>query len=86
MPASDVDHATHPPSPMNLVRLLLLLAAIWVVWRLLRGNSILPTLGRRPEAPKPPENFEPMSRCEHCGTYLPSKALSSSGRCGRCNE
>lgn len=66
---------------MNLFRLLLLLAIAWLLWRLLRP---LLTASRTP--PKPVDGYEPMARCERCGTYLPANTLSREGRCGRCQE
>jgi hypothetical protein len=71
---------------MNLFRLLLLLALVWIVWRLLAPR--LRAASRRPVQPDiaRPENYEPMSQCAKCGTYLPAKALSREGRCGRCGE
>ncbi|WP_043114215.1 hypothetical protein [Solimonas soli] len=65
---------------MNLFRLLLLAAAAYVFWRLLKISS---------RAPLPPAQDEPhyeaMARCAGCGTYLPARSLSRSGRCGRCS-
>ena len=70
---------------MNLFRLLLLLATVWLVWRLYK--SARARLGQG-QAPTPvagaPEQFEPMARCATCGTHLPAKVLSPDGRCGRC--
>lgn len=66
---------------MNLFRLLLLFAVAWLVWRLFQ-SARRRQLDQRP----PQEQFEPMARCSSCGTYLPAKALSRDGRCGRCSE
>lgn len=69
------------PSLLMIVRLLLLLCIAWIAWRLFRYVQ-RGALQRRP----PPEQFEPMAPCSRCGTYLPAKALTSDGRCGRCSE
>ncbi|MDB5972920.1 MAG: hypothetical protein JWQ90_5370 [Hydrocarboniphaga sp.] len=76
---------------MNL-RLLVLVALAWVAWRFwqqwqqrrgdLRGPQPPPSAQQKPGA----EPFELMQRCAQCGTYLPSTALSRSGRCGRCSD
>src|SRR5262249_46760057 len=73
-----------PPviTPM-LFRLLLLAAAAIVVWRLLQSLGVLAPPRGRPGAE---QEFDPMARCARCGTYLPVKALSADGRCGRCKE
>ena len=68
---------------MNILRLLLLLAAVWLVWRVVR--QIRAQLARQDPAP-PTDVYEPMARCAGCGTYLPVKSLNSGGLCGRCSE
>lgn len=65
-----------------MFRLLLIAAAIWIVWRILKGFRI--HIER--VQPPPPEKFEPTARCAKCGTHLPAAALSKSGTCGRCSE
>ncbi|TXH03889.1 MAG: hypothetical protein E6R07_10795 [Nevskiaceae bacterium] len=65
-----------------MFRLLLLAAAAFIVWRLLRGVRIHVERVQ----PPPPERYEPMARCAKCGTHLPAAALSRSGLCGRCAE
>jgi len=67
---------------MNLFRLLLLIAAIWILWRLLRGLRIHIS---RIEPPRmPSETFEPMAKCARCGVHQPASALSANGLCGKC--
>lgn len=66
----------------HMFRLLLIAAAIWIVWRILKGFRIHVERVQ----PPPPESFEPMARCAKCGTHLPASALSKSGTCGRCSE
>jgi hypothetical protein len=68
---------------MNLFRLLLLAAALWVVWRLWRAVQarLAP-----PPAPGGDENFEPMARCQRCGAHLPVASLTRSGHCIKCAE
>lgn len=65
-----------------ILRLLLLAGFAWLVWRLWsqwrRANALRP--------PPTQERFEPMTRCQRCGVYLPVAALSASGRCGKCSE
>lgn len=66
-----------------LLRVALLAAAIWLLWRL--WTKLRPMLGSGPTAEPPaPPQFEPMARCSQCGTHLPAKALAPDGRCGRC--
>ena len=66
---------------MNLFKLLLIAAAVWIVWRLLRGLRVHVT---RIETPPSPPEFEKMARCARCGVHLPGPALSSGGLCGKC--
>lgn len=68
---------------MNLFKLLLLGAAIWIIWRLLRGLRVQVT---RLEPPPKPEQFESMARCNLCDVHLPASALSASGLCGKCSS
>lgn len=68
---------------MNLLRLLLLAAAIWLVWRIVR--QMRGQLERK-TPPAGPDSYEPMARCAKCGTYLPARALNAQGLCGRCSE
>lgn len=70
------DRSYNPPMPL---RLLLLVAFIFVVWRLYRKLRAAAVA-----APPPQEQFEPMAPCAQCGTYLPARALSRDGRCGAC--
>jgi hypothetical protein len=67
-----------------IVRLLLLAALVWLLVRLWRQwRSDLAASVRKP----PPEpGYELMSPCRGCGTYLPTKTLSSGGRCGKCGS
>jgi hypothetical protein len=65
-----------------ILRLLLLAGLIWLAWQLWqqwRRHTAVPP-------PRPQERFEPMSRCAQCGVYMPTAALSKSGRCGKCSE
>jgi hypothetical protein len=71
---------------LMIVRLLLFAALAWLVWR------IWTQWQQKLRGPQPPpdqagsERFELMQRCSQCGAYLPSTALSRSGRCGRCSD
>jgi len=72
---------------MNLFRLLLLAVAVYVVWRLLKIALRKPAPPGGAQAQRPAdEPFETMVRCSSCGTYLPARSLSASGRCGRCSD
>lgn len=67
---------------MNILRLLIIVAAAWLVWRIVKQvRSQLPR-----QNPPPGDLYEPMARCAKCGTHLPAKALNSAGLCGRCGE
>lgn len=66
---------------MNILRLLLLVAAAWLIWRIVRQVR-----GQLQQRQRPTEVFEPMARCSQCGTYLPARSLNASGKCGRCSE
>lgn len=66
---------------MNLFKLLLIGAALWIVWRLLQGVRVHIS---RIEPPPKPEEFEKMARCAACGVHLPASALSPAGLCGKC--
>lgn len=67
---------------MNLLRLLLIAAAGWLIWRLV--HQVRMQLSQRP--PQEPEAFQKMARCSRCGTFLPANSLNSQGQCGRCSE
>ncbi|MFT4047493.1 MAG: hypothetical protein QM661_12465 [Solimonas sp.] len=71
---------------MNLLRLLLLGIAAYVVWRLLKVSSRAAVPPARRDREPPRERYEAMARCVACGTHLPARALSRSGRCDRCGE
>ncbi len=66
-----------------IVRLLLLAGLGWLVWRFIQQWQ---AKLQRPPAQDAPPVYELMQRCTDCGAYLPSKALSRSGRCGRCSD
>ncbi|MBI2383584.1 MAG: hypothetical protein HYV18_05905 [Gammaproteobacteria bacterium] len=67
---------------MSLLRILLILAAAYIAWRLLQ--RLFP--GLQPPPGRPPREFETMARCTKCGTYVPQGTLNSRGLCGRCAE
>ncbi|SFF38444.1 hypothetical protein SAMN04488120_103108 [Fontimonas thermophila] len=68
---------------MNLLRLLLLAAAIWLIWRIVR--QVRTQLRHKPPPPAA-DHYEPMARCNKCGTFLPARSLNTQGLCGRCSE
>lgn len=68
---------------MNLFRLLLVGAAIYLVWRMLNPPRRRDSAHQRAANTAP--DYERMARCAQCGTHLPLTTLSPSGRCGRCS-
>ena len=64
---------------MNILRLLLLVAAAWLIWRIVRRGR-----AQLEQRRKPADEFEPMARCAQCGTFLPARSLDAAGKCGRC--
>lgn len=66
---------------MNILRFLLLVAAAWLIWRIVRQVR-----GQLQQRRPPADEFEPMARCAGCGTFLPARSLNAAGRCGRCSE
>jgi uncharacterized protein len=63
----------------RLVQLLLLIALAVIVWRLVRRALARPA----PPGEAAPR-FEPMARCNRCGTHVPSAQLDAAGACARC--
>lgn len=64
---------------MGIIRLLLILAAIWLVWRLVRG-ALLP--GRSPAHSDAPQKDAAarMLRCEQCDVHVPeTEAFTARG-------
>jgi hypothetical protein len=70
----------------NLLRLLLLGAAIWFGLRLYRQWKLNQQANTRVDRQRTPEAFEPMVRCRACGVHLPATAVSDAGLCGKCNS
>ncbi|NKF21390.1 PP0621 family protein [Solimonas marina] len=68
---------------MSLFRLLLLGAAVWLVWRWLFPQPRRPRTAAT-SRPAPPPDYERMLRCAQCGTHMPATSLSPDGRCDRC--
>ena len=67
---------------LGLFRLLVLIAAIYLLWRLAQRLLV-----QRSRSHKDPEAFEPMARCSACATYLPKRQLSGDPpRCERCRN
>ena len=72
---------------MNLLRLLLLGAAIYIVIKLIQTSRRAVT--RQQNAAQPPRHeptYEPMARCAKCGAHLPQSALSRAQLCGHCSD
>jgi hypothetical protein len=70
------------PRYHDMFRLLLLAAALWILWRIFKGFRIHIERLQTP----PTETFEPMGRCAKCGIHTPAETLNKSGVCGRCAE
>lgn len=64
---------------MNLFRLLLLLAAAYLAWRLWQRFFAV-------RAAPPQDAYLPTVRCGKCGAHVATGSLSSQGLCGRCAE
>lgn len=66
-----------------MLRLLLVIVAGFMVWRLVR--YALKAL-QAPDQPPPPAEppFEPMARCPRCGAHVPQAQLGAEGECKRC--
>ena len=66
-----------------LLRLALVVAAVWFglkLWRKWKAQAEL-------QAPPPgPERFELTVRCQRCGVHLPASAVSATGMCGKCKD
>src|SRR5581483_7646249 len=70
------------PCAMGLIRLFLLLAVGWFIWRFLLRAA----LGARPSPPPPPgkEDYLPLTKCAICGAHIPrpqSNAAPIGERC-----
>lgn len=70
-----------------MIRLLLIGAVVWLALVLLRRWQQRLRDEPPPREP-PPENgtdrYHRMVRCPVCGVHLPAQAVSSQGRCGKC--
>ncbi|HEY1075675.1 MAG TPA: PP0621 family protein [Fontimonas sp.] len=71
---------------MTFLRILLLVAAAWLVWRIFRQVRAQLQAPTAPQNDVRDDHFEPMARCAQCGTHMPAKVLNSKGTCGRCSE
>lgn len=65
---------------VRILQILLLLALVWIVWRMVRAWLSPRSGADRREAPR----FEPTARCAQCGTHVLREQLDSAGRCPRC--
>lgn len=66
-----------------IVRLLLILIAGFVVWKLAR-LALAKLQG--PDAEKAPPEFEKMITCRRCGVHLPPSLADAEGCCERCRS
>ena len=69
---------------MGLLRLLLLLAVGWFIWRaVLRG-----AIATRPSPPRtdPPEDYLPLTKCAICGAHIPRPSNNAAPICERCRS
>lgn len=65
---------------MNLFRILLLLVAAYLIWRLWQRFFATPTVS------PPKDEYLPTARCGKCGAHVAPGSLSTQGLCGRCAE
>jgi hypothetical protein len=66
-----------------IVRLLLILLAGFIVWKLVR---VVMAKLQGPDAAKTPPEFEKMITCRRCGVHLPPALADEDGRCQRCRS
>jgi hypothetical protein len=69
-----------PKLPMPSIRLILLLALGWWIWRSVfvsRAKGPPPAERQRPEALLP---------CRSCGVQVPIRVLAADGHCDRCRR
>lgn len=72
---------------IRILQILLLLALIWIAWRMLR--AFLSSRGgadRRDADRRETPRFEPIARCGKCGTHVPREQLDPAGVCQRCAQ
>jgi hypothetical protein len=72
---------------MSLIRLLLFIAAIWLIMRFLKTWNV--RIERRESPPSAgPAEREPLTlrSCASCGVRVPVGELDSSERCQRCRS
>lgn len=65
---------------IRLLQFLLLVALIWIAWRVVRKALAPPTPAAGEQAPK----FEVTGRCARCGTHVPRAQLDAAGVCAKC--
>jgi hypothetical protein len=69
-----------------MFRLILIIAAVLIIGQLLRiGLRQLRNPGPREDA-TPPEDFELMTQCPHCGVHLPKATLDNGSPCPQCHQ
>jgi hypothetical protein len=69
---------------MGLLRLFLLLAIAWFVWRWLLRAAF-----SAPSTPRPagePEDYQPLTKCQVCGAHIPQPANGAARVCERCRS
>lgn len=64
---------------MGIIRLVLLAAAIWLAWRLIKQAflSSKPQDGNSDNPSREDSSPEAMLRCDHCGVHTPSSQVFS---------
>lgn len=65
---------------MSIFRLLLIAAALYLLWRL--GRVLLKKLNSKNESEP---QYLPTVACARCATHVPPDTLSPSGLCGKCS-
>lgn len=65
---------------VRILQVVLILAILWIAWRMLRAWLSPRSGAERREKPR----FEATARCVRCGTFVPREQLDAAGRCTRC--
>ncbi len=71
----------------ELLRLILILVAVWFIARALRRPNTRSGVSPRSATRNPPASSVPMLRCAHCGVYVPhDEAITAHGLTYCCRE
>ena len=69
---------------MGLLRLLLLVAVAWFVWRLLLRAALSAPQAKPSRSGK--EDYLPLAKCTLCGAHVPQPADGAAAICERCRS